>query len=289
MLAGDVQWQTMAIYTPIGEESVKLGLDQAKIFRQLIDQDPWTKLDDRATTGVKGKVSMIASIENASGICTEEEPLDNCWSHFEELQKQTGPLFYISLTHHYENRFGGGNYAEVGLKEDGKVLLNYLDQKKVAVDLAHSSDALAYGIINHIDKHGLDIPVIASHSNFRSVCDHVRNLPDELAKEIVNRKGLIGMNFLRAYVHDQDPEMLLDHINYGWELGAMDQMAFGADFFCVKNFPDTTRFPLFFPELDNATHYRTILEGLGKLGVENQQVAKLCNQNVIAFLERMWR
>ncbi|MGI9545258.1 MAG: dipeptidase [Cyclobacteriaceae bacterium] len=289
MLAGNVRWQTMAIYTPIGEESVKQAFDQARAFEQLTNQDPWMKLDEKSPKGQEVKVAMIAAIENASGICIEDEPLDNCWSNLEELQKHTGSLFYISLTHHYENRFGGGNYADAGLKEDGKVLLDFLDQKRIAIDLAHSSDALAYGIIDHIDKLSLDIPIIASHSNFRSVCDHARNLPDELAKEIINRQGLIGMNFLRAYVHDQKPEMLLDHINYGWELGALDQLGFGADFFCVKNFPDVSRFPLFFPELDNATHYHSILEGLVKSGAENQQVAKLCSQNVLNFLERMWR
>ena len=62
--------------------------------------------------------------------------------------------------------------------------------------LSHTSDALAHDIFNHIDKHKLAVPVIASHSNFRSVSDHVRNLPDEIANEIVNRNGLIGMNFL---------------------------------------------------------------------------------------------
>jgi len=292
MLAGNVQWQTMAIYTPIGDESVTLGLEQAKIFDQLTRQDPWRRLSEKSPEGQEGKegkVAMIASIENASGICTEDEPLDNCWSHLEDLQNHTGPLFYISLTHHYENRFGGGNYADAGLKDDGKVLLDFLDQKKIAVDLAHSSDALAFGIIDHIEKRGLDIPIIASHSNFRPVCDHVRNLPDELAKEIINRQGLIGMNFLRDYVHDTKPEILLDHIKYGWELGATDHLAFGADFFCVKNFPDPSRFPLFFPELDNATHYGRVLKGLVGSGADDQKVASLCNQNALNFLRRMWK
>ncbi len=55
------------------------------------------------------------------------------------------------MTHHTENRFGGGNFSEVGLKEDGKVLLDYLTDKNIVIDLAHTSDALAFGILNYID------------------------------------------------------------------------------------------------------------------------------------------
>ncbi|MDH3712043.1 MAG: membrane dipeptidase, partial [Cyclobacteriaceae bacterium] len=146
----------------------------------------------------------------------------------------------------------------------------------------------AYGIFDHIDKHNLDIPIIASHSNFRSVCDHVRNLPNELAHEIIERGGLIGMNFLRDYVHDKKPEVLVDHIKYGWDLGALDQLAFGADFFYVINFPDPSRFPLFFPELSNATHYGSIISQLETMEVDPHLISQLCYQNVKGFLERIW-
>ncbi len=35
--------------------------------------------------------------------------------------------------------------TQVGLKEDGRKLLDYMDGKRVAIDLSHSSDALVLG------------------------------------------------------------------------------------------------------------------------------------------------
>ena len=39
-------------------------------------------------------------------------------------------------------------------------------------------------------------PVIASHSNARSICPAMRNLSDDMLKEIAGTDGLVGMNSL---------------------------------------------------------------------------------------------
>jgi len=46
--------------------------------------------------------------------------------------------------------------------------------KQIPIDLSHTSDLLAEGILNHIDSQKLEIPVIASHSNFRAIWNHRR-------------------------------------------------------------------------------------------------------------------
>ncbi len=71
------------------------------------------------------------------------------------------------MTHHGENRFGGGNSTGIGLKKDGEALLEYISEKKIAIDLSHTSDALAGDILNYIVKNKLGLSVLASHSNFR--------------------------------------------------------------------------------------------------------------------------
>ncbi len=94
----------------------------------------------------------------------EDEPLDLLFERFDAKK-----WLYISLTWKEENRFGGGDQTMVGLKRNGEVLLEYMDGKDVAIDLSHTSNPLAEGILNHIDKKGLKITTIASHSNFRAV------------------------------------------------------------------------------------------------------------------------
>ncbi len=289
LLKGNVKLQVLAIYSE-GRDSdpgliasqcrwfKKLGTEYADNFRTVADNDSIN--DDLSFPGI----GIAVSIENASALCGENEPLDSAFRRLAEITEGIGPPVYLSLTHHGENRFGGGNNTAAGLKEDGRVLLDYLDGKRIAVDLSHASDALAYGIVEHIDSGGLDIRLIASHSNFRSVYDNLRNLPDELARTIINRKGLIGMNFLRAYLHPDDPHALVKHIEYGFGIGAEKALCFGSDYFCFKEHPDKSRIPFFFKEHENAGKYQEILHSLENL-LDPDQVDALASGNAITFLK----
>jgi microsomal dipeptidase-like Zn-dependent dipeptidase len=258
-------------------------LDEYKeIYRSIADINSISK--DLSSAGI----IIVPSIENAAVLCRNEEPLDVVLSRLDKIIEDVGPLAYISVTHHGENRFGGGNNTNVGLKDDGKVLLDYLNGKRIAVDLSHASDALAYSIIDYIECCGLNISVIASHSNFRTVFNHPRNLPDDLARAIINRKGLIGMNFLRAFLHPDDPYSLIEHIKYGIKLGAGDSLCFGSDYFCHKVHPDKSRIPFFFNEHEHAGCYPQILHSLDGV-LDSNQVDGLAFGNALNFLKRLMR
>lgn len=287
---GNVGLQVMAIYTPVTPESSAWGMKQSEIYKDLLvtnEQDVF-QAEPGFECGNSSRIGMVAALESASGICNEEEPLDTAFSNLDKMIENVGRLFYISFTHHYENRFGGGNYSQVGLKDDGRALLDYMSGKEIAIDLSHTSEELAQDILDYTYKKGLDIPVIASHSNFKEVWDHPRNLTKEHAEEIIRRKGLIGMNFLRAFINNDEPEALLEHIRYGVELrGGENVMAFGADFFFLGDFPDPARVPYYFPEHEDATKYDGILDQLNDLS--STQKGKLSYQNVERFIHENWR
>ncbi len=293
--AGNVTHQVLAIYSPTQKGSVAFAEKQLKPYQSLLETEhfyPITSAYDAASLSATDKVGVTVAIENASGLCEEDEKLDLAFQRLESMLEICEHLFYISFTHHPENRFGGGNFSDnVGLKPDGETLLDYMNGRKIAVDLSHSSDNLAHGIIDYITKHSLDIPIMASHSNFRKHCDHVRNLPNELAQAIVSRNGLIGMNFLRDYVHPTQPEQLFEHILYGLQADvAQDSLAFGADFFDTKilsqMMPDSV--PFFFPEHENASKYPNLLKTLQDKNVDEARLQKLSYQNAIDFMKRFW-
>jgi microsomal dipeptidase-like Zn-dependent dipeptidase len=203
----------------------------------------------------------------------------------EQLFALTGTPIYISLTHEPENRFGGGNGSDVGLKEDGKVLLEALSGRGTAIDMAHTSDALAHDILNHIEAKGLDLRILASHSNFRPVTNHKRNLPDELTREIIKRGGLIGLNFVRDFVDPNDSERLYEHIRYAVKSGAGDNLAWGADFFSTTSLPAKyqDRMPIFHPEHNNASVYPTLLDRI-QSDIPQMNPEKLCFENFLRFI-----
>lgn len=291
---GNVKLQVMAIYCPTEAGSTQYAGLQSKIFKQLAEADNClTAIKDAAGLNqilqtTDQRVGMVAAIENASGFCEEDEPLEDGFKKLEKIIDDCGTILYISFTHHAANRFGGGNNTTQGITTDGRMLLDYLHGRRIAVDLSHTSDALAHDILRHIDVERLDIPLLASHSNFRPVWHHNRNLPDELTQELIRRNGLIGINFLRAFVNDDDPEALVQHILYGINNGAEDAICFGADYFYTLGSTDISRDPYYFKEHDQAsTSYHYILNRLKDL-LPEQQVHKLAYQNAARFIERIW-
>lgn len=287
---GNVGLQVMAIFTAVEEESSKHGVAQSAIYKQMLNN--YSKEVFQAGPGFKTdtdkRIGVIAALESASGICNETESLDNAFKNLETIISNVDRLFYISFTHHTENRFGGGNYATAGLKPDGEALLDYMDGREIAIDLSHTSDALAHDILDYTYRKGLKVPVIASHSNFRDIWDHPRNLTRENALEIINRGGLIGMNFLRAFLNNDEPRALLDHIRYGFELpGGDSAMSFGADFFYIGDFPDPSRDPYYFPEHEDATKYHALMDQL-KEDLSQEQLDALAYKNVERFIATNW-
>ncbi|MBF9251737.1 membrane dipeptidase [Pontibacter sp. 172403-2] len=290
---GNVKLQVMAIYTATEIGSTRYAALQSEMFKQLAAAGNCLTAVTNVTSlhealQSQTNTSMIAAIENASGFCEESEPLEDGFKRLEKIIEDCGRLLYISFTHHAANRFGGGNNTTQGITPDGRMLLDYLHGRRIAVDLSHTSDALAHDILTHIDTEKLAIPVIASHSNFRPVWAHNRNLPDELTQEIIHRQGLIGINFLRAFLHNEDPEALLHHIRYGLEQGAQDCLCFGADYFYTLDNPDLSRIPFYFKEHEQAgASYTYILNRLQEQ-LPSEQLRKLAYRNVQAFIERIW-
>ncbi len=288
--AGNVKLQVMAMYAGTGEGSTAYGLQQSQLFSELIKNENFFLFDHNSYQNPENenRIGVIASIENASAFCDEHESLDSGFKNLEAIIQNTQKVFYIGITHHLENRLGGGNNAAAGLKEDGKVLIDYIADRKIAIDLAHTSDQLAYDIFTYIDQRNYSIPILASHSNYRTIYKNNRNLPDELAKEVINRKGLIGLNFIKDYVDLENPARIYDHIQYGLDLGGEDSIAYGADYFYWKDHPDTSRHPFFFEEHSNASVYQAVNKEI-KERFSTELVEKISHKNALQFIESIYK
>ncbi|MGV3539719.1 MAG: dipeptidase [Rufibacter sp.] len=287
--AGHVKLQVMAFFTPTEPDSAAFTLKQAQLFKEVLLQDssvfsPFSLKQAQNGFSKEAGIGIVAAIENASGLVEENEPLAKAFERLEQILQLAGPLLYISFTHADENRFSGGNFTPgIGLKPDGGELLHYLHGRRIALDLAHTSDAAAFDMLTFIDKHKLDIPIIASHSNFRQVYDNPRNLPQELVQEIVCREGLIGLNFLKKFVHPEKPEVLLEHVQYGLE-HAPQALCFGADFFQESGVAGES---YFHEGHRNAGNYQTVLQALQN-SCQPDALAAISHQNARRFLQRLW-
>ena len=284
LFAGNVKMQVMAFYSATEKGSVDEVKEQLKHYRNLLNL-PGVYEFSPEKAELKDGLGIIAAVENASGLCEEDQPIVDAFKNLDWLSSQA-KIMYVGLTHHLENRFGGGNFTQAGLKDDGKRLIEFLDGRKIAIDLSHTSDQLAYGILNFIDQHHLDIPVLASHSNMRAVFDHNRNLPDELVTEIVNRGGLIGLNFVKYFINPENHNEIYRHIEHAVKLGAEDHLCFGADFFDDKSHPEQDRYPFFFPEFGDSTAYSTINSRISEL-FSDELKEKISHRNALSYFKRL--
>lgn len=303
MTAGGVAFQALAIFTHSTKNSLVSGNKQLQCFRDLLENhadcytlfEPGYSLEQQSekssAKNLAKQISIMPAFENAYGFSEEGEPIEKGLKHLDSVLKEIKRILYISLTWDGENRFGGGCGSKIGLKEDGKRVLEWMDSKKIAIDLSHTSDFLADEIFNYLDKKSLKVPVMASHSNMRAITPKERNLPDFLTKEILARDGLIGLNLFAPFI-GKEPEAIAEHVEHLFTLGGEKNLCFGADFFPDLGFEYLKKKYQtdvgFFQELGNSSCYPRALAILqNRLNLTDNQLQAIAYRNFEKYIYKM--
>ena len=78
-----------------------------------------------------------------------------------------------------------------GLSPFGREVVAECNRLGIVVDASHASDAVLRDLLEQSKA-----PVILSHSDCRALCDHPRNIGDELLRALAARGGVIQINAL---------------------------------------------------------------------------------------------
>lgn len=167
-----------------------------------------------------GKVAAVLTVENAACLSEGIEVVD---------EFAADGVLMAGITWNYKNALGSGNeYPKVGLTDLGKQYIAALEQRGIVVDVSHINEKGFWDVEEVATK-----PYVASHSNARAVCNHLRNLTDEQFAAIVARGGLVGLNFHDAFVHDGGHVYTFDdlaaHVEHWLDKGGENVIAFGSD------------------------------------------------------------
>lgn len=146
-----------------------------------------------------GKMSAVLTIEGPAGFGYNPELLETLY--------QVG--FRIStLGWNERNELCGSNVTGGGLTDLGREYVREAQRLGIVVDVSHISDEAFYDIMDITEA-----PVIASHSNSRSLCPHSRNLTDDQFRQIVKTGGVAGINQYAAFLGEKpDLDTVCDHI-----------------------------------------------------------------------------
>ena len=126
------------------------------------------------------------------------------------------------------------------------------------MDVSHLSERSFWDVMQVARK-----PVFASHSNFRALCDHPRNLTDEQAKAIARQGGIICLTFVPTFVGSGLSDWV-QHYRHGARLVGEKALGLGSDFDGCTNpvVPDAAAFPQLAMALSEAGFSRLALRQL---------------------------
>jgi membrane dipeptidase len=138
----------------------------------------------------------------------------------------------ITLTWNYPNEIGFPHkkeeYRTKGLTPFGKDVVAEMNRLGMIVDVSHLSDAGFDDVANLSEK-----PFVASHSNARAVCNHSRNLTDEMIRCLADAGGVMGLNFEKSFLGSAPVSRVEDmvaHARHIYKVGGIDVLAVGSDF-----------------------------------------------------------
>lgn len=175
------------------------------------------------------------------------------------------------------NRLSEGE-EDSGLSPLGREVLSEIDSLGMISDVSHLSDRSFYDIAELSSK-----PIIASHSNFRSVCAHTRNLTDDMARLIFEKDGMIGLNLYPPFINEDSARQtvygLFEHLDRGLSLGGENHLGFGGDI-------DGTSGEYPYPLTVESSMHDKIIELMLSHNYSESLVRKVAGENYLNFLKK---
>jgi membrane dipeptidase len=162
-----------------------------------------------------------------------------------------------------------------GLSAFGVQILQEANRLGMVLDVSHLSEKGFWDVLEYSS-----MPVIASHSNCRSVCEHPRNLTDSQLVQLFRQGGMVGLTFVPHFISSKKIVMITDllrHLEHALSLGGENHIGFGSDFDGID---------LTMGDLKNASCYPLLVNTLLKFYKEDQ-VKKWLKGNWESLLNRV--
>ncbi len=197
----------------------------------------------------------------------------------------------IGLTWNYNNAFAHAQSKnpKLGLTSEGIRLIKLMNELGMIIDVSHLSDKSLSDILEISSS-----PVIASHSNCRTLCGSKRNLTDEQIIAIAKTSGVIGMNSYPSFVDEdkdkQTLDRLVDHIDHIVSLVGVEYVALGFDFLDYLTDTSATDVLTGIPYLNGLKNHSEIGNLIDKLYERNyskEQIEKITHKNALRVFKEV--
>jgi microsomal dipeptidase-like Zn-dependent dipeptidase/gamma-glutamyl-gamma-aminobutyrate hydrolase PuuD len=233
MRKGLLDAAVMVAYIPQGERTEEasqravdatfstLGTLIKQIRKGSCTQQP-KNADDLLQLKTEGKKAILPAVENGYGIGKDLA----CLQKLADMG-----VVYITLCHNGHNDICDshkGTPEHNGLSEFGKQVVREMNRLGIIVDISHTSEKTSFDVLE-ISRY----PVIASHSSVKALCNHTRNISDELMTAIAEKGGVIQVCLYEGFIRENGRATVadaVDHIDYIVDKAGIDHAGIGSDF-----------------------------------------------------------
>ena len=192
----------------MGPPAVQKALDQIdavheNVRRNSKDMTFCRTADDVRRAHAQGKIAALMGVEGGHMIGNDIRIV----RIFSDLGVR-----YMTLSHFYKDEWADSSTdkpAHNGLTDYGKEIVREMNRQGIMVDISHVSDKTFYDALE-ISK----TPLIASHSSCRALCNHVRDMSDDMIKALAAKGGVIQINYEMSFI-DQPYKDASDKLSGG--------------------------------------------------------------------------
>ncbi|MFI1160964.1 dipeptidase [Streptomyces sioyaensis] len=195
--AGGVGAQFWSVYVRAdyaGDKAVSATLEQTDVVRELVARYPGElrlalTADDMEAARAEGRIASLMGAEGGHSI-------HNSLATLRALHRLG--VRYMTLTHNDTIDWADSATDEArhnGLTAFGEEVVREMNRCGMLVDLSHVSAATMRDALRVSTA-----PVIFSHSSARAVCDHPRNIPDDVLAQLPANGGVAMATFVPKFV-----------------------------------------------------------------------------------------
>lgn len=305
---GMVSAQFWAAFVPtLAQHPARMTLELIDIIRQISETYPDTFMLATSSADITkakkaGKIASFMTVEGGVGLENSLNPL-RVWY---EAGVRLMTLCHNETLDWVDSATDAARHN--GLTKFGEAVVKELNRLGIIVDLAHTSPRVMHHVLN-ISR----APVLFSHNNAFSLCDHPRNAPDDVLARIKSKKSVIMATFvpdfisqkardwarplkdeygkwsflvdhdeaLKAHerVHGPQPRATLselcDHIDYLVDHTGIDHIGIGSDYF-GGTVPDG---------LEDVSTFPNLIAELILRGWSDSAIAKIAFGNVLRLFK----
>ncbi|CAF2405730.1 unnamed protein product [Rotaria sp. Silwood2] len=282
---GLVGGQFWSIYTSCvhqGKDAIISFMEQIDLMNRIIekysDVFQLVKTADEIRQAFQAK--RIASLFGVEG----GQSIESTFSIL-RLFYQMG-VRYMTLTHNCNTPWADQNQVDRansiliknnGLTEFGKKIITEMNRLGMLIDLSHVSKKTMLDVLNITRS-----PVIFSHSSAWALCNHSRNVQDDVLQLIKSNRGIVMVAFTPGFITCNNeytvkiPDVA-EHINYVRNVAGIDSVGIGADYDGIDETPEG---------LEDVSTYPKIIEYLISQGNwTDDDIIKLIGGNILRVIE----